>query len=55
VRSLRFLEEFRAIENIFSRAKKNLTTHCRLARKIRRAAKSWDRARWLPEQTCAIA
>src|ERR1700719_3635651 len=44
-----------AIENFFSIARKNLTTHGRLARKIRRVAKSCNHAWWLPEQTCAIA
>src|ERR1700722_15900606 len=44
-----------AIENFFSIARKNLTTHGRLARKIRCDAKSCDRGCWLPEQTCAIA
>src|ERR1700719_2710106 len=44
-----------AIENFFSIARKNLTTHGRLAREIRCDAKSCDRAWWLPEQTSAIA
>jgi L-fucose isomerase-like protein len=45
----------RAIENFFSIVKKNLFARVDLERKLRRDVKNCDRARWLPEQTRAIA
>jgi hypothetical protein len=55
LRPPRFLEEFSAIENIFSITKKNMIARGHRERKLLREPKNRDRYRWLPEQMCAIA